>query len=179
MAWETADVLAVTTERRRQFAILSRQRERELAERVGEVQRALPLLMQRYTQPAAAAGDTPPLPFRNAIGPGQGAAEATITRETSLADAAKTLSVAVDGALDRVRLLQAASLPDALYVQGDITDPEFCRRVVSEASSRIATPTRKLNAASRKTVEGGAMSGATLQQQLMPPRPSPWGARGA
>ena len=48
MAWEVADVLEVTTERRRQFAALSRQREQELAARLEEAQQALPLLMQRF-----------------------------------------------------------------------------------------------------------------------------------
>ena len=63
--------------------------------------------------PALDRGSTPPLPQRGAGLAGQAPAEAAISDRTPAGEAARTLLTAAEGALNRTRLLQAASLPEA------------------------------------------------------------------
>jgi hypothetical protein len=54
----------------------------------------------------------PPLPRLGAAPPGQPAATASVSSDTTPFEAARSLLSGTEGALDRLRLLQAASLPD-------------------------------------------------------------------
>lgn len=57
-------------------------------------------------------GDPPPLPQRGTVTVAQPAAPASLTAQTPPHEAVRTLLAGTEGALDRVRLLQVASLPD-------------------------------------------------------------------
>lgn len=71
--------------------------------------------------------DPPPLPRRGAVPQAQPAVAATLGPDASTAQAARTLLAGVEGALDRTRLLQAASLPEA---RPGADDPSAGERLV-------------------------------------------------